>query len=137
MARTWKDSRKSKRSKYNSKRVTTESGTYASKHEYKRFCELKLLQEAGEISDLRQQVRFSLIPAQYAAPDGIYRRGAKRGQPKPGKLLERPCDYVADFTYTTKDGEFVVEDAKGYRLRDYKIKRKLMLYMRGIRVKET
>lgn len=38
---------------------------YDSKKEYERWLELQLLQRAGEISDLRRQVEFELIPAKY------------------------------------------------------------------------
>jgi len=44
-------------------------------------------------------------------------------------------DYVADFVYET-DGFLVVEDVKGLKTRDYVLKRKMMLYMHGIRIQE-
>jgi hypothetical protein len=75
-------------------------------------------------------VKFILIPAQYE-PDTI---GA-RGGVKRGKLLEREVSYVADFVYT-QDGKTIVEDTKGFKTKDYIIKRKLMLYVHGIRIKE-
>ena len=53
-------------------------------------------------------------------------------------LLERACSYIADFVYTDcKTGQTIVEDTKGMRTREYVIKRKLMLYMHGIRIKEV
>ena len=53
------------------------------------------------------------------------------------KLLEREVKYVADFTYVEK-GRLTrtVEDVKGLKTDVYKIKRKLMLYRNGIRIKE-
>jgi len=51
-------------------------------------------------------------------------------------VVERACTYVADFSYT-ENGRRVVEDTKGMKTRDYIIKRKLMLYVHGIRIKET
>lgn len=92
---------------------------YASKREAKRAQELKALEKAGKIFELQEQVKFELIPKQ----DG-----------------ERACHYIADFTYLeqykTVDS-FVVEDAKGYRDPIYRIKRKLMLQVHGIRVREV
>ena len=50
--------------------------------------------------------------------------------------MERPCTYVADFVYK-EGGKTVVEDTKGFRTKDYIIKRKLMLQVHGIRIKEV
>lgn len=119
------------RSKYGSKKVTIDGVTYDSQKEYRRFRELSLLERAGKVTDLQRQVKFVLIPAQYE-PDTI---GA-RGGVKRGKLLERECSYVADFVYT-EDGKRIVEDTKGFKTKDYIIKRKLMLHVHGIRIKEV
>lgn len=106
---------------------------FDSTKEANRYAELKLLEAAHLISDLQTQVKFELIPAQYA-PDTIGRRGKKIK----GKLLERNCVYIADFVYTDrKTGEKVVEDTKGFRTKDYVIKRKLMLYVHHIKIKEV
>lgn len=53
-----------------------------------------------------------------------------------GKIIERPVKYIADFVYE-KDGKTVVEDAKGMKTDVYKIKRKLMLSIYGIRIQEV
>ena len=119
------------RSKYGNKKISQNGMTFDSQKEYRRFCELSLLERAGKVTDLQRQVKFVLIPAQYE-PDTV---GA-RGGVKRGKLLEREVSYVADFVYTL-DGKQVVEDSKGFRTADYKIKRKLMLYVHGIKIKET
>lgn len=85
-----------------------------------------ILQRAGKISELRRQVKYELLPSQRLN----------------GKCVERPLYYIADFVYT-QDGETVVEDVKGYRdpasagYAKYVIKRKLMLYRYGIRVREV
>lgn len=85
---------------------------------------LKKLEDAGEITDLRRQVTFLLIPSQ-----------------NKGGFKERPCKYIADFVYRGKDGDTVVEDVKGlkkgtaYQL--YVIKRKLMLERYGIHIVEV
>ncbi len=116
--------------KYRNTKVTFDGVTYDSKKEYHRFCELSMLEKAGEITDLRRQVEFELIPAQ-REPDTI----GSRGGIKKGKLIERKCSYIADFVYQ-ENGKTVVEDTKGMRTKDYIIKRKLMLYVHGIRIKE-
>lgn len=102
-----------------------------SKKELKRWTELKLQEEAGMISDLRKQVKFVLIPAQ-REPDTI---GARGGVHK-GKLIEREAAYIADFVYQ-KDGETIVEDTKGFRTKDYVLKRKLMLWVHQIKIREV
>jgi hypothetical protein len=93
---------------------------YASKREAKRAAELRVLQRLREISDLREQVMYVLIPPQRVN----------------GLLVERACTYVADFVYVQNE-KTVVEDSKGHRTRDYIIKRKLMLFMHGIRIREV
>lgn len=121
--------------KYKNQKIKVDGMTFDSKKEAKRYQELSLLQNAGEISGLQTQVRYVLIPAQREVSEEVYTKGANKGKYKPGKLLERECTYVADFVYY-KDGEVVVEDTKGFRTKDYIIKRKLMLYVHHIRLKE-
>lgn len=106
--------------KYHNRKVTRDGETFDSVKEYRRFCELRLLERAGAVTDLRRQVKFELIPAQRID----------------GKVVERACSYVADFVYT-ENGQQVVEDAKGMRTQEYRLKRKLMLYIHGIRIRET
>ena len=98
---------------YSNKYHAEKSGGYDSRKEHRRANELRLMQRAGLISDL--------IPAQ---------RGAD------GKVIERACSYVADFVYTDRNGNTVVEDTKGVRTDVYVIKRKLMLKVYGIRITE-
>lgn len=116
--------------KYHSRKITRDGLTFDSLKEYRRYCDLTLLEKAGQIQNLRRQVKFILIPAQYE-PDTI----GKRGGVKRGKLIERECSYVADFVYT-QDGKRLVEDTKGFKTKDYIIKRKLMLHVHGIRINE-
>lgn len=123
-------------SKYHSKKTSVDGIIFDSKKEAKRYRELKLLEQAGEIANLRRQVKYTLIEPQYIPTGDIYKRGSKKGQPKM-KLAERECAYYADFVYTDKMGNTVVEDTKGMKTQDYKIKRKLMLYKHGIRIKEV
>lgn len=107
-------------SKYRSRKVVVDGITFDSKKEAKRFCELSLLERAGKITDLRRQVRFELIPSQRIN----------------GKVVERAVHYVADFAYR-ENGLTVVEDTKGFKTKDYIIKRKLMLHFFGIRIREV
>ena len=121
------------KSKYNAKKVEVGGITFDSKKEAKRYEELKLLERCGAIKDLRLQVKFVLIPAQYE-PDII----GKRGGIKRGKLIERECSYFADFVYfDCQRNTRVVEDTKGFKTPEYIIKRKLMLYIHNIRVTEV
>ena len=122
-------------SKYGNVKTTTSDGiTHDSIKEANRWCELKLLERAGKIHDLQRQVKFTLIPEQreYEFEDVL---AANRKLSK-GKLIERECNYVADFVYH-ENGKFVVEDVKGKRTKEYIIKRKLMLWVHGIKIKET
>ena len=118
-------------SKYHAKKVTVNGVTYDSKKEMRRHLQLLDMDRAGEITDLQRQVKFVLIPAQ-REPDTI----GSRGGVKKGRLIERECAYVADFVYN-QNGKRVVEDTKGVRTKDYIIKRKLMLWVHGIRIKEV
>lgn len=118
-------------SKYHSKKVIVNGNTYDSRKEYRRFCELSLLQRAGAITELKRQVEFELIPAQ-REPDTVGVRGGIRK----GKVIEYAVKYVADFVYY-ENGKKVVEDTKGFKTKDYIIKRKLMLWVYGIRIKEV
>lgn len=106
--------------KYKNRKLTIDGEVFDSQKEARRYEELALLQRAGQISDLKRQVRYELIPTQRIG----------------GKVVEKSCVYIADFVYT-ENGETVVEDTKGFRTRDYIIKRKLMLHVHGIRIKEV
>lgn len=117
--------------KYHNKKVIVNGIDFPSKKEAKRYQELLLLERAGAISDLKRQVEYVLIPAQ-REPDTY---GVRGGLIK-GKVIEHKCSYVADFVYT-ENGKTVVEDTKGFRTKDYILKRKMMLYFHGIRIREV
>ena len=117
--------------KYGNKKVTIGNETFDSSKEYRRFCELKLLVRAKKIFDLQRQVKYVLIPTQ-REPDTI----GVRGGVKKGRIIEQECSYIADFVYVNDKGETIVEDTKGFKTKDYIIKRKLMLYVHGIRIQE-
>ena len=117
--------------KYHNRKVKTSDGLiHDSIKELRRWKELQLLERAGYIKDLKRQVKFVLISAQYE--QGTI---GKRGGIKKGKLIERECSYIADFVYT-ENGKMVVEDTKGCKTKDYIMKRKLMLYIHKIQVRE-
>ena len=105
--------------KYRNKKVEVDGIKYDSIKESARHQELKLLEKAGEIKNLQRQVKYVLIPAQ------------KNGK----KTVEQACTYIADFVYT-ENGQTVVEDTKGFKTREYIIKRKLMLYIHNIQIRE-
>ena len=96
-------------SKYKAEKVEILGIKFDSKREAKRYFELRLLEQAGEISNLQRQVKYILIPAQMEFYIG------KTGQKKAGKVLERECSYRADFSYIDKQGQKIVEDVKGYK----------------------
>jgi uncharacterized protein DUF1064 len=100
-------------SKYRNQKTEVDGEVFDSKREAERYRELRLMEKAGEISDLKRQVSFDLIVNEMLV-----------------------CRYVADATYL-KDNRLVVIDVKGYATELYKLKKKLMLACRGIRVLET
>ena len=120
--------------KYRNTKISDNGELFDSKKELNRYRELCLMEKAGKIKGLQRQVKYVLIPTQ-REPDTI----GKRGGIKKGRLLERECIYLADCVYTDiSDGCLVVEDVKSEitRTKDYRIKRKLMLYKYGIKIKE-
>lgn len=120
--------------KYGNKKITVDGVTFDSRKEYLRWCELCLLEKAGQIADLQRQVKYELIPAQYEEYERYSTKTSKRL--KNGlRCVEKECSYIADFVYR-QDGQTVVEDTKGYKTEAYIIKRKLMLYIHGIRIHE-
>lgn len=124
--------------KYGNKKVVVDGIVFDSKREAKRYKELKLLEKCGAISDLKRQVTYELIPTQKEESTKVYTKGRKKGQPIPGKTIERAVYYVADFTYIdTATGKTVVEDTKGVRTKEYIMKRKLMLYRHRIKIQEV
>ena len=108
--------------KYGNEKTEVDGIKFASRHEAKRYVELKYMERAGLIKNLQLQRVYTLIGTQ---------------KDKAGNVLERPVKYIADFVYKDKDGKTVVEDAKGVRTDVYRIKRKLMLSIYGIRVQEV
>ena len=114
-----------KAAKFGNKKTTDEFGNvYDSQKEYNRYLELCAAERAGLIRNIDRQVPFDLIPRQM----------------EDGKVIERALKYYADFVYEEKNGDrwrLVVEDVKGVKTDVYKIKRKLMLYLHNIRIREV
>lgn len=115
--------------KYNARKcMSTDGILFDSKKERDRWEILRIMEKQGKIKDLQRQVSFELIPNQ---------RGSD------GKVIERAVKYIADFQYSNASGIVVVEDVKGYRnpqsagYAKFVIKRKLMLYVYGIQIKEV
>lgn len=125
--------------KYHSKKITRDGMTFDSLKEYRKFRELSLLEKAGVITDLQRQVEFELIPAQYEdIPTGeVYKRGERKGQPKIKRVcVEKSVKYIADFVYK-ENGKTIVMDTKGVKTKDYILKRKMLLYLHKIKIKEV
>jgi len=110
-----------KKSKYGSIKVDG----YDSMKEKRRADTLKILQNSGHISELKEQVSFNLCPAQYVIGFN-------------GKQIcaRREMKYIADFTYI-KEGQYIVEDCKGFRTDKYKQKKRLMKRIYNIEIFET
>ena len=102
---------KNKKAKYHSKKVTVDGIKFDSQKEANRYCELKLLKKAGKITNFELQ------------PEFVLQEGFRE---KNGQWI-RPIKYKADFRVIYADGSEVVIDTKGYKTKDYLIKRKMLL----------
>ena len=129
------------RPKYGNSKIKNAYGNFDSSLEWGRFLFLSNREKEGEITNLRRQVEYLLIPAQY----GTEIRHLKTKDKEVRVLLERPCSYIADFVYE-RNGKTIVEDCKGEDKKykgnrfstetaAFKIKKKLMLYIHNIQIK--
>lgn len=101
--------------KFGARRTQVGGIWFDSAGEARRYGELRLLEKAGVISDLELQVPYPLCV------NGL-----------------RVTLYKADFRYFDREkGVWVVEDVKGVRTAEYKIKRNLMRAIHGIEILET
>lgn len=107
-------------SKYGNKKFKADGILWDSKKEFARWCELRILEKGKVISDLQRQKEFELIPKQ---------------RDSQGKAI-RAVKYKADFVYI-ENNKLIVEDCKGFKTEVYKLKKKLMLYVHGIEIRET
>jgi hypothetical protein len=106
-------------SKYGAIKAEVDGITFASRKEARRYGELKLLERGGQIRDLRLQPRYPLT-----VNDQLV------------------CTYVADFAYSTASGgagigKTIVEDAKGFKTPEYKLKAKLFRAVFGFPITEV
>ena len=106
-------------SKYHARKTVVDGIEFDSAKEAKRYTKLREMQEAGRIQGLCLQVPYEIIPSFEC--DGVKYRGMK---------------YVADFVYY-RDGKMVVEDVKGCKTPEYRMKRKLMAYINHINIEES
>lgn len=106
-------------SKYHARKTVIDGIQFDSAKEAKRYTKLRDMEQAGEIEGLRLQVPFELLPSFEC--EGVKYRGMK---------------YIADFVYY-RNGVRVVEDVKGVKTPEYKLKKKLMAYINHINVKES
>lgn len=109
--------------KFGAQKAEIDGIQFDSKKEASVYWQLKMTQRAGEIKNLQRQVRYELIPNQ---------------KDEKGKVIERAVYYVSDFEFDdVATGKHVVMDVKGFKTKDYIIKRKLMLERHGIRIEEV
>lgn len=121
------------RQKYGNKKAICNGIQFDSRKERDRYRKLALLEQAGEISDLRLQVPFELIPAIYEQQEVQLKTKTKIVS----KCIQKPVRYIADFVYHDKDGNEIVEDAKGMRTKEYVLKKKMMRALLGITIQEV
>lgn len=135
--------------KFNNRRMSTPDGEFDSKGEWERWLFLKEAEKNGEISDLRRQVKYTLIPTQYRTETVHLKTKDKEVR----RVAEREVTYTADFVYKKTGRKFdvtigdvrgvgyftetVVEDFKGFPNDRWPLKKAMMLYMHGIAVREV
>lgn len=102
--------------KYHNLKTTIDGIKFDSKREAERYAELKLMEKAKLISNLKLQPKFLL--------QGTFRYKDK---------TEKSITYIADFMYIDSSGNTVVEDVKGVETKEFKVKRKMFLYHYGDR----
>lgn len=123
---------RSRFNKYHAKKSEADGITFDSRKEMLRYLELKALLERGEISDLRRQVPFELLPP-------IYREEIVHLKTKDktvSRCIQRAVKYTADFVYL-RDGREIIEDSKGMRTKEYVLKKKMMLSLLGKEIVEV
>ena len=104
-----------KKSKYRAQKSVVDGIKFDSKKEAARYRELRLLERAGEIGNLRLQVPYVLLPK---------------------SRYGREIKYIADFVYF-ENNEIIIEDVKGVRTAVYKLKKRMMAEKYGIVIRET
>lgn len=108
--------------KFKAVAIDTKDGHFHSMGEYARWEDLKLLEKAGFISGLKRQFKIELAPK----------------RKKEDGTTEHAVNYIADFHYLdNKTNEWVTEDFKGYKTKEYKVKKAWLFDKYGIEIKET
>lgn len=120
-----------KRSKYHNETVDVDGIRYDSRGEYQRHCFLKLMEKAGEITNLRYHVKYELIPA-IVIDDVVYLKTKAKAIKR---TIQTARYYEADFVYINKNGEEIVEDFKGQETDLFKFKAALFRYKYGKPIK--
>ena len=116
---SWKNLGKQTTSKYKNKKVVVDNILFDSKKEANYYTKLKILKDAGKITDLELQKKF-ILQDKFTLNSKTY----------------RAITYVADFVYK-ENGQVHVVDTKGYRTQVYKIKKKLFMKKYGIEIEEV
>ena len=111
--------RRVKAPKYRNKKCEYDGHKFDSIKERDRYAFLKCLEDRGVIGNLQLQVPFTIQPS--------FKHN--------GKTI-RAIKYVADFTYYDRDGKLHIEDTKGYRTKEYQLKKKLLLFQ-GLEIEEV
>lgn len=107
------------KNKYKNKECTFNGIKFQSLREKNYYIKLQTLQNYGKISELQRQVEFVLIETF-----------------KLGRKTYRKTSYFADFTYIDEEGNYHVVDTKGFRTKEYQLKKKLMAWKYGIEIEE-
>lgn len=106
-------------SKYHATRTKVDGITFQSKREARRWQQLRILEAANQIFELRRQVPFPIVIVNLDT----------------GELVT-VSTYYADFVYEPLEGGLVIEDAKGFRTETYKLKKRLVEAQYGVRIHE-
>lgn len=105
--------------KYHNKKIIIDGIKFDSKKEGNYYLKLKMLEKAGKIRDLKLHVPFVLIET-FKLNDKTYRK----------------MKYIADFVYYDDKDKLHVVDTKGFRTKEYELKKKLMAWKYGIEIEE-
>jgi len=97
--------------KYKNKKTIIDGITFDSQKESNRYLELKLLEKAGQIRELELQPEFELLP-KIIKHNKTYRK----------------TQYIADFKYfDIKAKKYIVEDVKGFKTKEFRLKEKMFV----------
>lgn len=108
-----------KENKYHNKKCEYNGMTFDSIKERNYYIKLEFMQRTGQIKELQRQVEFILIET-FKLENKTYRK----------------TKYIADFTYKDQEGKYHVVDTKGFRTKEYQLKKKLMAWKYGIEIEE-